>query len=279
MDRRKSGALAELARAIEHDPARSIPIDANGGGTRHQHQGILEDAIVALVGSVNGPLVEPPGYESAALAVVDAVYASRARYASVERVVARVRDQLAATHTGTISVRALVDELRSIAAVPTTRAAADEALVAWFGNRAFTPGTPVPKARTVLEVGDRLLAAGLSDRSDFTDPGLVIEVLLPIPGVGIATLRYLLLLLGHQYSKPDVHILGWFRKVLGPSAASTYTPAEAARLVDRAILRAQPRTGGASVRAAEHLIWEVASGRRPGSFPVAPQAVPGESAA
>jgi hypothetical protein len=223
---------------------------------------MVEEAFVSLVKSVGGHFETPAGYQSPGLAVIDAVFSARLYYSTVERVVARVLNRPGLSDSSDFTIAVLLEHLLPLCTSSKPSSADDGPLISWFGDGHKSPGTSVPKARTVIVASQALIVAELSMREDFVDAGLVADTLVPVPGIGATSIRYLLLLLGHEKVKPDVWVLRWLSSVLGSEAGVTYTPEAAAALIEMAILRAKPHTGGATIRDGDHLIWQVASGRR-----------------
>jgi thermostable 8-oxoguanine DNA glycosylase len=100
-----------------------------------------------------------------------------------------------------------------------------------------------------------LVANGINKAADVTSDNAdaVKRIVRGVPGIGIATANYFLMLLGfHDEAKPDSMILRFIRRCLGRSV----TPEEAVRL-----LKAVAESLGVVATQLDHALWKYESGR------------------
>lgn len=222
-------------------------------------------ALVRRARELGDPIRAPKGYPHLGLAVIDSVFSLRAQY---DRHVVPVLDRYC---DGVVALRpedARFDErvpehsAQSVRDRLTGMTTAE--LGELFGNRQVAPGTSIPKARVVLDVAEALVESGAPTRSDFAArvfDGRVERSVRSVPGIGPAAWRYLQVLARVERVKPDTMIVGWMRehgvapRGLGPEALAAMLEAAIAHLVGL--------DSSLSVRAVDHLIWRVQSGRLP----------------
>lgn len=201
-------------------------------------------------------LVDPPGYASSALGVIDAVFSIRASYSATRNVVTRY-----ASHHDVVDIGFLPnnpDDHDLVALRDNLTNQSDQQLIDLFGSAQHT-GRRL-KATAVRDAAINLVAAGIRNRADLAsldnDPDQRRQAAAAwtgVVGLGDATWRYLRILMGSQDVKPDRMILGWLQGVLG------YRPStgEAVELVaELAEQLNQPQ------RVVEHAIWRYQSKRR-----------------
>lgn len=218
-------------------------------------------AITDLIG-IHGVPQPPRGYPHSGLAIIDAVFSLQAQYNThVVPVINRYCDK---SIPRLASPGARFDD--SIAEYTVAELAADldglddRSLVELFGNRQFSPGTKIRKARTVCTLATALRENQLVDCESIGkrwDTDDVERQILAIRGVGIATWRYVLSLSGVERIKPDSMISRW----LTTCTRRRYTSRAAAELLEAAIDRYNDGRNTVSVRAVDHLIWRAQSGR------------------
>jgi hypothetical protein len=158
----------------------------------------------------------------------------------------------------------------------------DGQLEDFFDNHTKVLGGTKAKARVVVEACEQLLTIQnripsifrpLSSKGDFhelmhkkpEDRLFALDVvqrdLLEIKGMGIATVRYFLLLLGLEFVKPDRMLIKWVQSALGSEAAQP-TPLLTAQLLETAILKLREEGYDLTFRDVDYLVWTVASRRR-----------------
>jgi hypothetical protein len=222
---------------------------------------VVADAVAELVENVSGSLPTPDGYQSSALAVIDAVFSARVRYKIVQMVIDRVMTRTGETDRLGFTVSRLLSFLEPLAEESHVEND-DQRLVAWFGNAQMSPGTKTTKARTVLDTCRALVSAGIESRGDFESVEEVGSAISTVPGVGDTTVRYLVLLLGNpNLVKPDVWVTRWLEAVLDRPIQGKQRPAQIAQLVERAIALACANLDGVTAREVDYLIWATMSGR------------------
>ncbi|MGP0032122.1 MAG: hypothetical protein ACLPVF_16655 [Acidimicrobiales bacterium] len=242
----------------------------------------VTDQLRLLVEAAQDTLVVPDGYRSAALALIDAVFSSRSHYSSVKNVIDRVTKTTNQRDEDTFTVAKLLSLLDQRTHWREHGPDIDAELADFFGNRSSAPGGGWPKARLVVELGQRMidfesrhpgLGIQLDSKSGFAaieglsaDDRLaaldtIDRDLSELPGVGTATTRYLLLLMGVQVVKPDRMLIRWVQGALGGEAAPP-SAGRTAELLEQAIERLQHEGCRLSVREIDHLIWRVQSGRQ-----------------
>lgn len=189
-------------------------------------------------------------------ALIDAVFSARAIYATAGgRGVSRnIADWQAARTRSTFSLDALLTE---IAAVGTSGWASR------FGNQQLSPGrsTDAPcgrsKAAAVREAAGQLRKEGINiaDDIDVSTATTVKSTLHSVSGIGYATSKYFLMLLGVPGIKPDRMI----HRFLKDAAGHAFTNADAVQ-----VLQAVAAHLGVQEHELDHAIWayERARGRR-----------------
>ena len=248
---------------------------------------VVKDSVIELVKltlSHHGDLPMHDGYRSVALAIIDAVFSANAQYGGVINVLDRTKPYLAKW----FGVPGEIDD--------TFEHVGAEALVAVYSNFEKKVGGDVAsylaqnlyqnrarigghlKSAVVREVASRLLTIGdrglgiagpLNTAKDFDDiwtgtngsqvGEAIMQDLCAIPGIGVATSRYLLLLLGGPYIKPDRMTMGFVQRVLNNG---TILEADTIRILEAAIQQARDEQGwNYSTPRIDHLIWKVESGR------------------
>lgn len=242
----------------------------------------VTDQLRLLVEATRDNLVLPDGYQSTALALIDAVFSTRAHYASVEKVIAQVTQSTGRGDDESFTIAELLDLLEQSTQWREQGPDVDRALTAFFGNKGVAPGGGLTKARLVVELGVRLVdfearypgygiqlnsKAGFAAIAELTakDRLPVLETidhdLSELPGVGTATTRYLLLLMGVEVVKPDRMLIRWVQGALGGEDAPP-SPRRTADLLEQAIALLQRERPELTVREIDHLIWRVQSGRQ-----------------
>ena len=216
--------------------------------------------------------ITPDGYPRApGLALVDAVFSANAHYASVEKVIRRVREKFRITNEREFTVE---DLLSRLAATVQGAHNLDDSLCTFFENRSYST-RGLHKASQVLIIGRALInlphdfpdipfalnthadyekinALDLDQRIKFLDR--LESALTRHRGMGPATYRYLLLLNGVQVVKPDRMVIGWLSEVL-ERPEGLISPREAAALLETATSRLQVEGYPFSAIAADHAIW------------------------
>jgi hypothetical protein len=87
----------------------------------------------------------------------------------------------------------------------------------------------------------------------------IMQDLRAIPGIGVATSRYLLLLLGGPYVKPDRMTMRFVQRELNNGAI---LEADTMRILEAAIQQAREEQGWTyTTPRLDHLIWQLESGR------------------
>ena len=274
----------------------TLPGDAKKPGDDLQR---VTDQLRTLIEATGDNLVVPDGYRSTALALIDAVFSTRAHYGSVEKVIAQVTQSTGRGDEESFTIAELLDLLEQSAQWREQGPDVDRSLTAFFGNKGVAPGGVWTKARLVVELGLRLVGFGdrypaygiqLNSKAGFAaiaalaadDRLAVLDAiehdLSELSGVGTATTRYLLLLMGVEVVKPDRMLIRWVQGALGGEDAPP-SPRRTADLLERAIGQLQDEGCELSVREIDHLIWRVQSGRQvvpgTGSHRLGPSVVSG----
>ena len=249
--------------------------------------------------------ITPDGYPAApGLALVDAIFSANSRYEAVINVIRRLKTRFDINDGEEFTVNDLFTRLSGeLAGVDKNDA--EEHLLAIFGNATYsTKG--LRKATQVIIIGNALLNLpelhadlpfALDTHSDWERIGAMQidqrigyldrleQVLTSHRGMGPATFRYLLLLNGIQVVKPDRMILRFLSRVLNRPEA-LIRPREAAELVESATSVLQSEGYPFSVISADHVLWQVESGRlnleltdeQPGGLPAPTHSVTGVAA-
>lgn len=178
-------------------------------------------------------------------ALIDAVFSARAVYETknglgIRPQVVRWQSGRARSH---FKLSSLMDEIDAYGVHEWARQ---------FGNQQRSPGRPMnaeggpSKAATVREAADRLTSSSqIDDAASVTEArlGLVRSNLRTVPGIGLATSEYFLMLLGWPGVKPDRMIHRFLRRSYGhdiqPAEAKSVVIA-AARLIGGHRARSRP---------------------------------------
>lgn len=222
-------------------------------------------AIRRLIESAPAAFTAPSGYQSVPIAVIDAVYSARSRYSAVKRLVETVKARLREQHgLEDPSVEAFLDAVFTDGRTRWPRPSDDEHLIGFFGGlRWVSPGTSIPKARTVVTALCALRDRGLVEREQLRNLDVLLQLLGDVPGLGETTLRYLALLLGDdEIIKPDVWVMRWLTGAIGDPRFPAPRPPEAAQMIEEATRLAIRENPNWRIRDVDHLIWQVASGRQ-----------------
>lgn len=205
--------------------------------------------------------MEPPGYADISVALVDAVYSIRARYAAVERVVSAYA---AASESSAAGLEACgtsgwndtgLTKLTESAAGLSGPVLAD---VLFGGNRSRTGGRL--KADVCVEAAVRLLSAGIVHADDLrqrTASPDVRRAWTGTPGLGWVTWQYFCSLNGIDAFKPDVMLMRFTSRTLRRHVSAVETD----QLLARVLRRLQSDQPALSARALDHTLWRFESGR------------------
>lgn len=250
---------------------------------------IVKESVIRLVEltiSHHGELPTHDGYRSVALAIIDAVFSANAQYGGVINVLNRTKPYLekwfgtSGESGGTfeqVGAEALVTVYSNFEKKvgPDVASYLAENL---YQNRARIGGHL--KSAVVREVAARLISiedrvrelhitGPLNTAKDFDAiwtgsngakvGEAIMQDLCAIPGIGVATSRYLLLLLGGPYVKPDRMTMRFVQRVLNNGAI---LEADTMRILEAAIQQAREEQGWTySTPRIDHLIWQLESGR------------------
>jgi hypothetical protein len=258
--------LTSVRKAFDSDiaprlaDARTVPGPPPAAVAAADAEAVAE-RITADVAVTRDSFVTPPGYAHLPLALIDAVYSIRSRYAAVERVVA---GYVAATGTERQALTARdspgfrehgLDSLLKQAATLHGEALAD---TLFAGSRSRTGGRL--KADVCLDAARRLQAAGVTCIPDLIDHAGSAEVRHAWTGVhGLAwvTWQYFCSLVGIDHLKPDVMLTRFVSETLGRHA----TPAETDALLTLAVESLLPEHPGLTKRTLDHTIWRFQRGQ------------------
>jgi hypothetical protein len=211
---------------------------------------IMSDVVV----SPNG-WVTPPGYAHLSLALIDAVYSIRSRYAAVKRVV-EAYGRVSGTQCESVRARAnpgfrehgldsLLDQARTLHG-------AELADLLFAGSRSRTAGRL--KADVCIEAAQRLHALSvthvpeLRERAD--DPA-VRQAWTGVHGLGWITWQYFCALVGIDQLKPDVMLTRFVAQTLGRYVS----PAETDALLSSACEQLRAQYPDLTKRTLDHTIW------------------------
>ena len=245
-DSRVAPALAD-ARLTEI-PASAVAVTSSD--VRMIVERITSDVLAAL-----GEFVTPAGYGHLSLALVDAVYSIRSRYAAVKHVVAAYCE---ASHTACqpLSARADpgfrehgLDYLLDQAGTLHGEMLADRL---FGGNRSRTAGRL--KADVCVEAARRLQAVSVTSIPDLhkrANDAEVRHAWTEVHGLGWVTWQYFCSLAGIDHFKPDVMLMRFAAEALGRNVS----PAETDALLSRAFEELLPSYPGLTRRALDHTIW------------------------
>lgn len=258
-------------------------------GTGDRDIEMVKLSVINLVNqtlATHGDLPSHDGYRSVALATLDAVFSANAQYSGVINVLDRTKPYLIKwfgknedgqgefEHIGAHSLALIYDNFEKKTDSDVSEYLAENL----YRNRARIGGRL--KAAVVRQVALRLLTVDQRlEHVGFTSPLNLIEDfeviwnspsaveygewlmtdLCAIPGIGLATSRYLLLLLGGPYVKPDRMTMRFVQRVINNGHVME---ADTIRILETAIQRAKDEEGWSySTPRIDHLIWQVESGR------------------
>ena len=231
---------------------------------------------------VNKPV--PDGYSSTMLAAIDSVYSANALYQSVLNIVNRLRGKMESSLKPGESLEKFdLEYLLKIHENTISKFSYEEPSDALadhlYGNRSVIGGQRKAivvenLARQVLSAHERVegIDEPLSSYQDFqelwrspesrkTSERLLFDIQ-KVRGIGPATARYFLLLLGGPFVKPDVMCMRFVSRALGVEV----TADETSSLLELAISQLIVEEGWLySVPVIDHWIWQYISGRV--SFP------------
>ncbi len=257
---------------------------------------LVAESVVRLVNLTiehHGDLPMHDGYRSVALAIIDATFSANAQYGSVVNVLNRTKPYLkkwfdtpedgdeAFKHVGAEALAAVYSHFEQKVGGDVASYLAENL----YQNRARIGGhLKAAVAREValrlVTIGDRVRGLGLPGSLNYAKDfdtiwagsngpkvgEAIMRDLCAIPGIGVATSRYLLLLLGGPYVKPDRMTMRFVQRVLNNGAV---LEADTMRILESAIQQAREENGWAySTPRIDHLIWQVESGRL--RLPIAP---------
>ena len=244
---------------------------------------LVKKAVKALVmGAVAqyGSWPKPDGYRSTGLAAIDAVFSANARYQSVINIIDRIRPILRQNYPtdadlmwfDLVALFSLHDQIaEQYPDQPLAEFLADNL----YQNRSVVGGRrksivvdALSRRITTSHQRVRGIPGPLVNSSDFDamfalpNRRILGEQLLTdmqrVGGVGPATARYFLLLLGGPYVKPDVMTRRFVSRAIGREASEE----ETSRLLETAIDELISEEGWPyTVPQVDHLIWLVESGR------------------
>lgn len=271
------GVVLEPLRSFK-PLVRSTFETARSGSGRRAELDLVKQSIEELVSRTldeRGSLPQADGYQSTGLAVIDAVFAANARYESVQNLMARIRPELTEVYGGDSTLErfdlqnlvALHDHVASL--YPGTDRG-DALAEHFYGNRSVVGGyrkatvveslarcllraseivSGLPEVLNGIDAFDALWRSPL--RSALAEQ--LLEVMGTVHGVGPATSRYCLLLLGGPFVKPDVMTTRFVERVLGRTVATV----EVSSLLEQAITELIDERGWPySVPRIDHLIWK-----------------------
>jgi hypothetical protein len=202
-----------------------------------------------------GEFVTPAGYGHLSLALIDAVYSIRSRYAAVTRVVAAYCEA-SRTACQPLSARAELgfreyglDYLLDQAGTEYGEALADGL---FNGSRSRTAGRL--KADVCVEAARRLQAVSVASTPDLRGRANDAEVRhawTGVHGLGWVTWQYFCSLVGIDHFKPDVMLMRFAAEALGRYVS----PGETDALLSRAFEELLPSYPGLTKRTLDHTIW------------------------
>jgi hypothetical protein len=251
--------LASIRRAYESQVAPAladarltgapVPATASGADVRMIAERIASDVLAA------SGFVTPAGYGHLPLALIDAVYSIRSRYAAVKRVVAAYCD---ASHTDCrpLSVQDQpgfreqgLDSFLGQAGAEHGEMLANRL---FGGSRSRTAGRL--KADVCVEAARRLQAVQVTRIPDLrarADNAEVRHAWTGVHGLGWVTWQYFCSLVGVEHFKPDVMLMRFAAEAVGRKVS----PAETDALLSRAFEELRPSYPGLTRRALDHTIW------------------------
>ena len=228
----------------------------------------------------HSPLPRNDGYRSTGLAAIDAVFSANSRYGAVLNIIQRIKpalekvdatdpefawfdldyllkvhDNVRATYPESSPENALADHLYFNRAV--IGGNRKSLVVESLARRIHTAHNRIPRIESRLNhVAEFDVLWSRSNRLVLGDN--LIADLQKVSGIGPATARYFLLLIGGPYVKPDVMTMRFVSRVLGREVS----PDETSRLLERAINELINEEGWQlTVPQVDHLIWLWESGR------------------
>ena len=126
-----------------------------------------------------------------------------------------------------------------------------------FDSRLKSPGTNIFKTNNVYIASKHLWNMGINDlqSATSTEPQTIKKAMLPIKGIGLATVHMFLMYVGREdYVKGDVHVCNFVADCLGVKGEKI-RPREAERIV-----RAAAGVLGVTPRFLDYAIWKCGSG-------------------
>jgi len=244
---------------------------------------LLKEKIKDLVESTiqkHGALPETDGYRSTGLAVIDAVFSANARYESVEKIIKRLKYALSEIndsdpHFEWFNLEYLIEVHDGLQQVFPDENFEDSLADRLYLNRSIIGGER--KAIMVDRLARQLLSAcerislltniqngvgffeSLWQRSNRLEVGnRIMDDLTSLKGIGPATSRYLLLLLGGPYVKPDVMTTRFVLETIGKKMSES----QVSFLLETAINQLlSENCWKYTVPQIDHLIWRFQSGR------------------
>jgi hypothetical protein len=223
--------------------------------------GRVTDSLASLIYKHGVP--EPPrGYSHSGLAVIDAVFSLRAVYDThVIPVINRYCDRIPRLKALGARFNPTVSEFTIVDLADDLRGLDESTLIARFDNRQYSPGTKIRKATTVQTLATKLKELGLRDQATLTagwNTPSVEKAVLAVPGVGVATWRYVLSLSMVERVKPDTMVRRW---IVSVSGLVNLSDRDAGLLLEAATAHLRDRNIAVTVRAIDHFVWQIQSGR------------------
>jgi len=243
----------------------------------------VKEAILDLVTRAiekYGDIPPHDGYQSTGLAAIDAVFAANAKYGGVLNIKKHLRPRLAPYFPNDewligFDLHALISLHDFIANRSPGNDRGDLLADDLYRNRSVIGGHR--KALVVEALAQKMKTAHLKVKGlpgplnsikDFDDlwqsPNRMelgkrlISFIQEVQGIGPATSRYFLLLVGGPYVKPDVWTMRWTSRVLGRTVGESETTTLLEAAISELITEHQ---WSYSVPRVEHLIWLFESGR------------------
>lgn len=230
--------------------------------------------------SQHNSLPLPDGYRSVGLAVIDATFSANSRYGAVLNIMQKIKPALDSVKPSDaeyewFDLDYLLMVHENVRSAYPTLSPEDALANHLYFNRAVIGGhrkslVVESFAHQIQSAHTRhpLIKSRLNNFADFqalwSQPNrhvigeYLIADLQRVRGIGPATARYFLLLVGGPYVKPDVMTMRFVSRVLGRNVL----PDETSRLLERAINELISEEGWPfTVPQVDHLIWQVESGR------------------
>lgn len=192
---------------------------------------------------------EDYGYDSLALAILDAVFSLRAKYKCALDVV----DKFSSTENSVERSKRLtpIDNLLKYDGN-------GQNLANFVGNKQKITG--VLKADICINLAKELESYGIKDKESFNkyNEQALMTIIKNVKGIGDAGARYLFMLLGDENKcKPDVHI----RKCMNDVFGATPLDVDCQCIMEEAVktLRKDPNICNLTVKRLDHFIWTLYS--------------------